>query len=150
MIVMKFWVPVVALGLALAPLGIVHPVRVHGRSMEPTLHNGGICWVVRAWVTSLPTQGQVWLVEGPDGASIKRVLALPGENLDMREGDLFYLGKRLEEPYVEHLEKLSGGPWEAGNGYLVLGDNRPESRDSRAWGALPVSAFKGRILGLPR
>ena len=146
---MRIWVPILALGLALAPFAVVHPVRVRGRSMEPTLRDGQIRWVLRQWAAGPPMRGEVWLVDSPGGASLKRVLALPGERLEVVKGDLFRMGVRLEEPYVQVLEKGSAGPWEAGGGYLVLGDNRSESRDSRAWGPLPRNAFRGRILGLP-
>ena len=144
---MKPWIPLLALGLALSPLAVLHPLRVQGRSMEPTLRNGRLCWVLRSWVAGEPRRGQVWLVEGPEGPSLKRVLALPGECLEMRDGDLFRQGARLEEPYVARIERGDAGPWEAGRGYLVLGDNRPLSRDSRAWGSLDESAFRGRVLG---
>ena len=144
---MKPWVPLLALGLALSPLTVVHPVRVRGRSMEPGLRNDRVCWVLRRWAAGPPTLQQVWLVEAPDGPSLKRVVALPGDRLEIRDGDLLLQGRRLEEPYVHRLERGSGGPWEAGEGYLLLGDNRPESRDSRAWGPLPRRAFLGRVLG---
>lgn len=145
---MKLWIPFLSLGLALSPLAIVHPVRVQGCSMEPTLRNGQLCWILRSWAAGPPTRNQVWMVEAPDGPSLKRVLAIPGEGLEMREGDLFQAGRRLEEPYVHHPERHSAGPWEAKGGYLMLGDNRPESRDSRAWGPLPRKAFQGRVLGV--
>jgi len=143
---MKAWIPLLALGLALSPLAIVHPVRVQGRSMEPTFPNGRLCWVLRAWAAGPPGREQVWLVETLDGPALKRVLALPGERLEIKEGDLFLFGRRLEEPYVSRAERSSAGPWEAGGGYLILGDNRPESRDSRTWGPLPKEAFRGRVL----
>jgi len=146
---MRIWVPVLALASALAPFGVVHPVRVQGRSMEPTLRDGQIRWVLRSWLSGGPDRGEVWLVESTDGRSLKRVRALPGERLELRDGEFFRSAKRLEEPYVQILEMGSAGPWEAGGGYLVLGDNRQESRDSRAWGPLPRNAFRGRILGLP-
>ncbi len=145
---MKVWIPFLALGLALSPLTIVHPVRVQGRSMEPTLRSGQVRWILRAWAAGLPAPHQVWLVDTLDGPSLKRVLALPGERLESRDGEFFQLGRRLDEPYVHHPERGDGGPWEADGGYLVLGDNRPESRDSRAWGPLSRSAFRGRVLGV--
>jgi signal peptidase I len=145
---MKAWVPVLALGLALLPLTLVHPVKVQGRSMEPTLRGGSLCWVLRAWAAGTPGREEVWLVESLDGPALKRVLALPGERLEMKDGELFQFGRRLEEPYVDRVEQSSAGPWEAGGGYLLLGDNRPESRDSRSWGPLPKEAFRGRVLGL--
>lgn len=147
---MKTRIPILALLLALTPFLVVHPVRVHGRSMEPTLKHGQVCWVLRAWAAGPPARGEAWVVESIDGPTLKRVLALPGERLEMREGDLFQNDRRLEEAYVTQAERGSGGPWTAGGGYLVLGDNRPESRDSRAWGPVPRDAFRGRILGLHR
>ncbi len=143
---MKPWIPLLSLGLALSPLAVVHPVRVQGRSMEPTLHSGQVVWGLRRWAAGAPAHEQVWLLETPDGPSLKRVLALPGEGLEIREGEVLHQGRPLDEPYVQQPERGSAGPWQAGDGYLVLGDNRPESRDSRAWGSLPRSAFRGRIL----
>ncbi len=145
---MKFWIPLLALGLALSPLALVHPVRVQGRSMEPTLRSGQILWVIRGWAAGTPERRQVWLLDTPDGPSLKRVLALPGEGLEILEGEVLHQGRPLNEPYVHQPERGSAGPWQAGGGYLVLGDNRPDSRDSRAWGPLPRSAFRGRILGM--
>ncbi len=145
---MKLWIPFLALGLALSPLALVHPVRVQGRSMAPALHSGQVVWAIRNWAAGTPERQQVWLLETPDGPSLKRVLALPGEGLEIREGEVLHQGRPLDEPYVQQPERGSAGPWQAGDGYLVLGDNRPESRDSRAWGPLPRSAFRGRILGM--
>lgn len=144
---MRPWVPTLALGLVLAPFAVVHPVRVAGASMRPALAPGRVCWVLRAWACAPPRRGEVWLVEGPEGPALKRVVGLPGERLEQRQGELFVEGRPLAEPYVEHPERGEGGPWVAGSGYLLLGDNRPESRDGRAWGPLPRTAFRGRVLG---
>lgn len=143
---MKPWVPVAALALALSPLAAIHPVRVSGRSMEPALHDGDLVWALRSWCGGLPRRGQVWVVEGPEGASVKRVVGLPTDRLEAKDGDLFLNGHRLGEPYVERADALSGA-WECGGGYLVLGDNRPESHDGRAWGPLPRSALRARVVG---
>jgi len=139
-----------ALGLAFLPLTVVHPVRVQGRSMEPTLRNGQIVWALRSWAAGSPQHQQVWLLETPDGPALKRVLALPGEGLEIREGETLLQEQPLNEIYVHYPERGSTGPWRAGDGYLVLGDNRPESRDSRAWGPLPQSAFLGRIFRIAK
>lgn len=129
---MRPWVPLAALALALSPLALLHPARVTGRSMQPTLPDGTIVWVLRAWAAGEPKPGEIWLAQGPEGPVIKRVLAGPG--------------MRLETPSVPLQNADRSGPWEAGSGYLVLGDNRTASRDSRVWGPLPREAFQGRVL----
>ena len=135
-----------ALLIALSPLAVIHPVRVRGRSMEPGLRDGQLVWALRAWCAGAPARGQVWVVEGTEGPAIKRLLGLPGETLSEKNGDLWINGARLEEPYVAHVD-ADGGPWPCSSGYLLLGDNRPNSRDGRAWGPLPRAAFDGRVIG---
>lgn len=143
---MKLWIPLLALGLSLSPLALVHPVRVSGPSMEPTLHSGELRFVLRSWAAGVPRRGQVWLAQGPEGPVLKRVIGLPGEQVEQRQGWLFIRNKRLQEPYVQTPEADTQGPWDCGSGFLVLGDNRPESRDGRAWGSLPRRALLGRVL----
>lgn len=144
---MKPWLPLAALLVALAPLAVVQPVRISGRSMEPALADGALRFAVRAWATHAPRRGEIWVVQGPEGASAKRVVGLPGETLDQLRGDLRLAGKFMNEPYVGQTEREDGGPWPCGEGYLVLGDNRPASRDGRAWGPLPQAAFRARVVG---
>lgn len=139
-----------ALALALAPLLVVHPVRVSGRSMEPALQDGELRWGLRAWASHAPRQGEVWVVDGPQGASVKRVLGLPGDTVEWQGPDLWINDRRLDEPWVLHPERSGEGTRVCGNGYLVLGDNRPDSQDGRRWGALPPKALRGRILWTPK
>ncbi|MBK8790585.1 MAG: signal peptidase I [Holophagaceae bacterium] len=140
------WIPLVAVLLAVSPLAIVHPVRVAGRSMEPALRGDDLRWVLRAWASHVPRRGEVWIVEGPHGSSAKRVIGLPGETVTWQGPDVWVNGQFLDEPWVVHPERSGAGSLTCGEGYLVLGDNRPESRDGRRWGALPSSALQGRIL----
>ena len=144
---MRPWVPLAALALALAPLGVVRPLWVRGHSMEPGLPHGSLRWVLRAWASSAPRRGEVWLVAGPDGDSLKRVMGLPGERLSWSGPDLTVNGQRLQEPWVAFPERGGQGAWACGEGYLLLGDNRPLSRDGRNWGPLPGTALNGRLLG---
>jgi signal peptidase I len=138
-------VPLAALALALSPLLMVHPVRISGRSMEPTLHDGDLAWALRTWISHAPRRGEVWLVEGPQGTSVKRVLGLPGDTVTWQGPDLWINGKRLDEPWVVHPERDGEGRQVCGDGYLVLGDNRPESQDGRGWGALTAATLRGRL-----
>lgn len=143
---MKLWIPLTALGLALAPLALVHPIRVSGHSMEPTLHNGSLRWVLRTWASHPPRRGEVWVVTGPEGEAVKRVLGLPGETVAWDGPDLRVDGRTLDEPWVVHPERSGQGSQTCGKGYLMLGDNRPASHDGREWGPLPPQALQGRLL----
>ena len=143
---MKPIVPIAALALALSPLTVLHPLKVSGRSMEPALHGGELAWALWAWCAGTPRRGQVWMVAGPEGASVKRIVGLPSDRVESKAGELFINGSRLDEPYLGRSDALDGA-WECRDGYLLLGDNRRESHDGRAWGALPRSSLRGRLLG---
>ena len=142
----KAWIPLVALALALSPLAVVHPVRVSGHSMEPGLRNGDLRWVLRTWASHAPRRGEVWVVAGPEGEAVKRVLGLPGDTVSWDGPDIRINGRTLDEPWTVKPERTGEGSRACGSGYLLLGDNRPVSRDGREWGALPGQDFLGRIL----
>lgn len=143
---MRAWIPLTALALALSPLAVVHPVRVSGRSMVPALEDGDLRWALRAWASHAPRRGEIWVVASPHGTSVKRVLGLPGDTVTWQGPDLSINGARLDEPWVVHPERTGEGRQTCGDGYLVLGDNRPESQDGRSWGALSGRAMLGRLL----
>ena len=142
---MKPWVPIAALALALSPLTVIHPVHISGRSMEPSLHDGELVWALWAWCSGTPERGELWLVKGPESMSVKRTVGLPTEQIKAKDGEIFINGSRLKEPYVHSSDHLDGS-WECGDGYLMLGDNRPQSHDGRAWGPLAKSALKSRVV----
>ena len=139
------WLLAGALALALAPLLFLHPVRIEGRSMEPLLHDGDLRLALRSWCSGAPRPGQVWIVRTPTGPAVKRVAAPPEARVAIVDGDLMVNGQLVPEPYVTHPERGSAGPWQTGPGYFMLGDNRPESHDSRAWGPVPGSGMEGRL-----
>lgn len=136
-----------ALALALTPLAFFRPVLVLGRSMEPGLGDRAVCLALRPWCAGAPARGQRWLLDTPAGAAVKRLVGLPGDRVELRDGRLRLNGRPLEEPYPTRQGAGPEGPWEAGPGYFFLGDNRDASRDSRTWGALPAASLRGRILG---
>lgn len=142
----RLWPYGLALVLALSPLAVVHPVKVRGRSMEPAYPDGRLVWALRPWCAGPPLRGQVWIVAGPEGPAIKRIIGLPGETVSERGGDLWIGGARIREPYVARVDATDGGPWPCGNGYLFMGDNRPLSEDGRAWGPLGREALQGRVV----
>lgn len=85
----------------------------------------------------------------PDRLLLKRVIGLPGDTIECRDGEVFRDGIALEEPYLESEASTTdcGAPVTVPAGTLfVLGDHRLVSQDSRQWGAIPEDAVDGRLL----
>ncbi len=122
--------------------------QVRGSSMEPTLHDGQYLVVgkVAYWLHP-PERGDVIVFlppHHPDEDYIKRVIGLPGERVEIRQGKVFVQGVPLDEPYIQEVGFYSG-TWELGPGeYFVLGDNRQNSSDSHNWGVLPRENIVGK------
>ena len=145
------WIAVFALICVLLRLFVFHLVRIQGSSMEDTLCSGEI-----ALVTSFdyrfgakPARGDVVECRFPGRVDtyVKRVIGLPGETVELREGKTYIDGAAVSEPYVFSIaEDYSVSLGE--NEYLVLGDNRCESYDSRAADMGPIG--KEDILGRVR
>ncbi|MCL1908717.1 MAG: signal peptidase I [Holophagaceae bacterium] len=132
--------------LALVPMAFLHPVKVQGNSMEPTLTDGKLVLALWPWCSGKPSLGEIRILNGPEGKAIKRVMALPGQVLEQRNGYLLLSGVIVEEPYISFRDVKNDGLWSSHNGYLLLGDNRPQSRDSRIWGAVDGKVIGGRVL----
>ena len=143
-----FLVAFVALCLAIRLWGF-HLVRVEGSSMVDTLNSGDVTFVTRFdYRLGAPRRGDV--VEcrfpGRDGTYLKRLIGLPGETVEIIDGRTYIDGAALSEPYAT-------GPSEdyraelGADEYLVLGDNRSESYDSRAgdMGMLHREDLLGRV-----
>lgn len=75
---------------------------------------------------------------------VKRLIGLPGETIEIKKGDIYINGAKLEEKQQRNKDYFDFGPLEIPEGtYFMIGDNRPRSADSRVWGVLP----KENILG---
>lgn len=99
-----------------------------------------------------PRPGELWVMNNPrpnDGNGltlVKRVVAVPGDTVAVREGRLEVNGVAREEPYVAEPMEYEVPPTKlAADTYWVLGDNRNASEDSHSWGALPKHQFVGRV-----
>ena len=83
----------------------------------------------------------------PDQDFIKRLIAGPGESVELRSGRLLVDGRRIDEPYLNPLYDMrdSFGPLLVRPGrFFVMGDHRNNSVDSRSWGTVPQELIKGR------
>ncbi|WP_418791650.1 signal peptidase I [Phosphitispora sp. TUW77] len=76
---------------------------------------------------------------------IKRIIGLPGDTVEVKEGMVFINNNSLEETYIAERINYTYGPVVVPEGYLfVMGDNRNYSFDSHEWGFLPLKNIKGR------
>ncbi len=144
---------------ALVVVFIVQPVKVEGTSMLPRLHDGERIFVNKLiyydeyrWAPKIERGDIVvfWYPNDPSKSYIKRVIGLPGEIVEVREGTVFINGAVLEEKYLDPGENASSaslGPQQVKlNYYFVMGDNRDNSSDSRSWGLVPKKYIYGKAL----
>jgi signal peptidase I len=129
-------------------------VRVTGVSMQPTLQNSQHCFLNR-WVYYFraPARGDIVVIRDPqdNGLAVKRIIGVAGDTLEVTNGPVLLNGRPLREPYLAEGTMTFPGPsfskqiLRCGKSeYIVMGDNRLNSADSRNYG--PVS--RNRILGL--
>ena len=144
--------------LAVAAVLVLHFVvqnfRIEGSSMQPNLHTGQYVLVNKTayWFGRDPGRGDVIVFHAPDQPEmdrIKRVIALPGETIEVkRDGTVYIDGDQLDEPYLESADPgTKFGTWTVPeNNYFVMGDNRLNSFDSRSVPD-PVGIPRGNIVG---
>lgn len=155
--------------------GTIQNVRVEGFSMMPTLDADQYLLVNKlaysqislanlsryipfvdlgdeesSYLFDSPHRGDVVVFRFPVDPSrdfVKRVIAVPGDSVEIRNGNVFVNDKAMEEPYtlddprgITMLEQVMG-PDE----YFVLGDNRLQSNDSKNWGPVPLENIIGKV-----
>lgn len=129
---------------------LVQPFYVEGASMEPNFYDKEYLIIDElSYRFHAPARGEVVVFHNPDNNKqyyIKRVIGLPGETVEIVNGKVSINDKELNETYIDNLSgqsfsKLTLAPDE----YFVLGDNRPVSKDSRMFQALPKKLIIGRV-----
>jgi signal peptidase I len=137
---------------------VAQPVVVEGTSMLPELHDGERLLVNKLVYYKFKSvswghieRGDIvvfWYPKEPDKSYVKRVIGLPGETVEVREGKVLINGKELAETYLdtEHNQSLpSFQPKRVDEHfYFVMGDNRDNSSDSRYWGLVPEKYIYGK------
>jgi signal peptidase I len=128
---------------------VVRNFRVVGTSMEPNLHDSQYLIVDKlSYRLSEPQRGDVIVFEPPNRPGedyVKRVVAVPGELVEVRNGQVLVNDQPLQESYVVYPASYSMSPRRVGSEELfVLGDNRNSSSDSHNWGMLSQDKVVGK------
>ncbi len=149
---------------------VINPYRIPSSSMEPTLHCArpasgceskfsdrvlACRFCYRLWS---PKRGDIIVFTTPPravqdcgsgGVFVKRLIGLPGDTWEERDGSVYINGKLLDEPYVkpERRDTESHEPINIPEGqYFMMGDNRTGSCDSRRWGTVSRDNLIGQVI----
>ena len=152
----------------------VRNFKVEGASMQPTLHGGQfllvnklvyfkldtarISCIVPFWKVDRssqrfalrpPNRGEVIVFHYPRDVTkdfVKRVVGLPGETVEVREGTTYIDGQPIDEPYLTTADRSSSKLVLLDREeYYVMGDNRRGSNDSRNWGPVSEELLLGKV-----
>lgn len=162
----NFWIEALqtiglSMALALGMRQFVAEARVVPTgSMEPTVQiNDRLVVEKISYLFHSPGRGDIIVFRAPTEALIasgstthdaylKRVIGLPGEQVEIRDGKVFINGAVIDEQYIKAPPSYTWGPSVVPEGqYLVLGDNRNGSLDGHVWGFLPEESIIGRAAG---
>ncbi len=151
-ILRQLWRPaaVVFVLLLAVRMWVITPFEVMSDSMSPTLPEGATIYVDRLVEPREVAHQDLVLFDTAEGAVVKRVVGLPGDQIRIHDAVLHVNGVPVDEPYVDEitLDGVFFGPVTVPADHLfVLGDNRFDSIDSRDYGPVPFSAINGRVLG---
>lgn len=135
---------------------IMRPHKIDGQSMMPNFPDSEYLLTEKvSYYFRNPERGDVVVFTPPVtnlDEYIKRVVALPGETIMIKGGKVFIDNKLLVEPYIDESVYTGAGDflqegqeYQIPEGqYFVMGDNRPNSSDSRYWGPITKKAMSGR------
>jgi signal peptidase I len=158
---------------------VVNPYRIPSPSMEPTLHCARLAQGCEADASDRvladrfiyhfrdPKRGEIVVFKTPQlaeqqcgsqGTFVKRVIGLPGDVWEERDGYVYIDGRKLNEPYIKAGRRGNESMTLADipprntyksipkNQYLMMGDNRSKSCDSRRWGLVPRNNLIGKVI----
>lgn len=164
--VIEFFVSSAAIAI-LIYLFVTQPHQVNGASMDPNFHNGQFVLTDKlSYRFGEPQRGDVVIFTAPPAANcpiglncdfIKRIIALPGERIKVENGQISINDRLLKEPYEKLIPRTSSGMTSSSflpegvervvpdGSYVVFGDNRGASSDSREWGPVEMKRIIGKV-----
>jgi len=132
---------------------VAQAFRVQGTSMLPMLEDGERIIVNKFVYRFHPIEhGDVvvfWYPKDPSVSFIKRVVGVPGDTVELKNGVVYVNNKRQQEDYLkpQFNDGDTHAPVEVDRGYYyVLGDHRNSSNDSRNWGEVPEKYIYGKAV----
>ncbi len=151
-------IAVASIIMAILYFFVGRPFTVSGQSMYPTLHNGD--HMIMSKIGGI-NRFDVVVLQAPDEDKeyIKRVIGMPGDTVEVKNGVLYINGKEVEQPFINTnndnktvfiddftLKELTGEDKVPEGKYFVMGDNRGVSKDSRMIGFIDKSAIEGKAV----
>ncbi|MFA5157673.1 MAG: signal peptidase I [Patescibacteria group bacterium] len=145
------WIILLIIAISLIHFFVATIFFVDGASMDPTFATGELGFLNKiVYKMSDPQRGDVVVVNYPGDPEhkryVKRVIALPGEKLEIKNGSIFINNRKLIEGYLPRgLQTEQGGDWTLkSDEYFLMGDNRPNSNDSRYFGPVEQRFIVGK------
>lgn len=124
---------------------IISPVRVNGDSMDNTLTEGDILFLNK-YDNSYERFDIVVIDDSVIGeAAIKRIIGMPGEEIEIENGNLYINKEKFDDPYNNYFMSDLESIILSDDEYFVMGDNRSVSLDSRSFGAVSSSDMLGTV-----
>lgn len=141
---------------AIVYIFLFQPHQVDGRSMEPNFQNGEYILTDKvSYKMHEPRRGDVVVFHSPQDERvdfIKRIIGVPGDTVEVKEGYVYLNNKKLDEKYINDPGQVQNGRFMRPGvvvdvplgEYIVMGDNRNHSSDSREWGLVTRQEIVGR------
>ena len=142
------WAVVLAL---LLKTFVIQAFWIPSGSMLPTLLEGDRVLVCKfEYLLRAPRRGDIFVFKYPKDPGVdyvKRLIALPGDKFEVRNGVVWINDQKVDEPYVTFRDTYNHAPVVVPEkSYIALGDNRPNSADSRYWGYVPEKNIRGPVI----